>query len=1334
MKYIKRRLLISVNGIDKIVSEDEFFRYPGLKVILGEPGAGKSSMVAGLLQNGAISCSPRILLAGAARTSFQLDRATIIDGVDEVTAYRSDGQGVISILAKIPPEFLPQCILTCRNADWDALVSEKDLQQMGCSPLIGVLVPFDDADIKAYIGLYRDVFDGKAFFKAAADAGAIELLRNPQMLVMFMLTAVNGNAFPRTRTDLYENASKNLVREDNEFHRSHNKNRKGLDELIRIASFICAQLVLGNQQGVDIDGAGDFGIASVDELASEEFGLDMVRAALATKLFKQSVALGVVEPCHRTVAEFLAAKFISQRLGESLSLRRLETLLYGPGFVVPAAFRGVHAWLATLHTDVTKEFIGRDPYGFLQYGDPQNISLDEVIFLIQCLEELIETAPFYRNDVLQEGFGRGVARLELKEWLSAIICDRERPKRLRILVLDCINGAPVIRFMVSELCAIVRDVYTDGEVRMVALEVLLAHTNLSVEWIALHSSLTDAADFRSAQLARDVVKAKVRLFSGQQVVDTILKYVQAGRSSEVVVATGGGFAKQMGDKAIADALVFLKTVQFVGDDDEDGLGGDLEKFRLEAIIEVAVRRIDLAPGIIWSELEFQSKSNRFLPAAFTLWYRSFDFVPATRLAIQEYVLYNPEKCPVHSPVEYLEYICPSLALTEDDAKHFLESLCSTRNKGENSERIWGDIAGYILSGTKFTDSVKEIVTTQAENDPTLKALLKQVTVRQTNVSQGRSQLESFMTNEVIRRHNKFQEARAGLISGKDFRTCLAIAQAYIGFPTPQEFAGGRNRVTELVGEQMLHDALNSFEAIVKRTNIAHVREITMSRTSDHPSIPWWHPVLIAYCVQAPDLVDIPKPLGKTALALPYWEEAEGLVPSTIDFYHKLRANVLIDDVSKRDFLRDFFEPFFENNCDWIPRLELLSDDDFFWDVAGPLAVEWLKDDSWSMRPTTILSLLRVAVDSVERKDIVDLVRKKTLDSVALDYTEQGVWAGMLFGLDYENNREFFSSFRSNGSATLRGFRQALSIIEEETDFTIEQNYVIITTFADDLASQSMNFLEVWDDDEPVLAHEFIYDHVAELALSSDSSVTALLVKFIADGLGNDEFQEDIKDLLEQNRRMRAERVMEGITLEKIRKILLSGRPSNASELQAIVMDELYSTQQLVKFDSVNRYQFFWESGQPKLENDCRDAIVTMLEPRLSKYGIRISTESRMPGDTRSDILLSVGEVNVSIEVKCQWHENLWVGAAGQLQDYTSDYRADGHGIYLVVFFGPVSSASREVKKSSTGKRAATGEELIRLLKDECGATVPSKTSIFVLDVSLPSEDRGSRNLRGKKSV
>ena len=101
------------------------------------------------------------------------------------------------------------------------------------------------------------------------------------------------------------------------------------------------------------------------ELVGLDFTELEIRAAIGSRLMRASGA-NTLEPCHRTVAEYLAARWLIFALKNGLSLGRFESIMYASGTgTVPTSLRGVHAWMATLDRSITESHVTADPYGSL---------------------------------------------------------------------------------------------------------------------------------------------------------------------------------------------------------------------------------------------------------------------------------------------------------------------------------------------------------------------------------------------------------------------------------------------------------------------------------------------------------------------------------------------------------------------------------------------------------------------------------------------------------------------------------------------------------------------------------------------------------------------------------------------------------------------------------------------------------------------------------------------------------------------------------------------------------------------------------------------------------
>jgi hypothetical protein len=133
----------------------------------------------------------------------------------------------------------------------------------------------------------------------------------------------------------------------------------------------------------------------------------------------------------------------------------------------------------------------------------------------------------------------------------------------------------------------------------------------------------------------------------------------------------------------------------------------------------------------------------------------------------------------------------------------------------------------------------------------------------------------------------------------------------------------------------------------------------------------------------------------------------------------------------------------------------------------------------------------------------------------------------------------------------------------------------------------------------------------------------------------------------------------------VRHVLLAGSPQTIEDLQGLVMDELEALQGRLRDGTFNSVLPFWDAERPHIENYCRDRLAEHLEPYLLRFGVRVHSEATMPDANRCDLLSTIRNTDLPIEIKGQWRSNLWDAACDQLEDnYARNYRSEGRGIYL----------------------------------------------------------------------
>lgn len=187
------------------------------------------------------------------------------------------------------------------------------------------------------------------------------------------------------------------------------------------------------------------------------------------------------------------------------------------------------------------------------------------------------------------------------------------------------------------------------------------------------------------------------------------------------------------------------------------------------------------------------------------------------------------------------------------------------------------------------------------------------------------------------------------------------------------------------------------------------------------------------------------------------------------------------------------------------------------------------------------------------------------------------------------------------------------------------------------------------------------------------------------------------------------------SLDEVRNILLSGKPANVRDLQKLFLEEFSLYQARVRTGQTDSYLTFWEGEKPHIENYCRDRLLDGLEERMGAYGVRVHKEGAMANETRVDLLLTCDDFDLPVEIKRQWHPDLWTAACNQLETYSQNYRTDGTGVYLVIWHGYVKGKS--IPKPPNSDVPQSARELLEAIPKNLPRKLSSATVPVVLDVS-----------------
>ncbi len=187
--------------------------------------------------------------------------------------------------------------------------------------------------------------------------------------------------------------------------------------------------------------------------------------------------------------------------------------------------------------------------------------------------------------------------------------------------------------------------------------------------------------------------------------------------------------------------------------------------------------------------------------------------------------------------------------------------------------------------------------------------------------------------------------------------------------------------------------------------------------------------------------------------------------------------------------------------------------------------------------------------------------------------------------------------------------------------------------------------------------------------------------------------------------------------------LENGAPATVADLHALLVAHLGDLKERIKRDNTDIYRRFWNLDsfskpiEPRPEEACRDDLVTMMRPLLSRKGIIVEPEGHMARDKRADISVAMPGRKVLCELKRDYHAEVWTAIEGQLERfYAHDPEAKGYGVFCVFWFGDKRARSMPNPPNghSPPKLAAEMEQMLSNLMPK---NMKHRLAVIVIDVS-----------------
>jgi hypothetical protein len=1311
-------------------------------VLLGDPGAGKSwafedecRAVDGVL------VSARNVVSGITPADVH-GRTVFIDGLDEVRAGSTDGRVPFEAIRKwLHDHGRPRFRLSCREADWLGSNDKSHLAQVAPGGQVEVLHldPLSQDDIETIlVSRAQEVPDVEQFLEEAERAGIGDLLGNP-LLLDLLVKATAGGTPPKTRAALYEAACRQLALEHNEEHLAVRPVQAGsIERLFHDAGLLFAVLLLSGRQGIALRGS-----ASPDDVALGDLppalSLHDQAAALRSKVF--SAQTDIALPRHRSIAEFLAARALARRIDEGLPLGRVLALMQGFDGRPVEPLRGLWAWLAVHHVPGRHRLIARDPLGFVLNADAAALTSAERADVLRALRDAAEEDPWFRNQAwVSHPFGP-LASADMAATYEALLRDRQ-PGRGHEAFIDCVFDAlrhgQSMPSLAPALEAWVEDGGAGSHLRIAAYAAWKACVGFSppkaLGWLeAIRSgAMADGDDRLTGALLTDLYPAhvgpasvftymhaprRISLFAEYQNFWSTVLWRQT-RNSQVAELADAWLnhvpADAKSDPRDYDisrlcSRLLANVLTHAGDHTSDlqlycWLGICLDRYgssrldhdqhshvrrwltdrpqRMKAIVALGFAKTRADEQGHWRFWQAEQRLHGApLPrdwygwlleqaaAANTPELAEHCFFLAARAALEPVTGFDsPLQDQVEAWVDEHKARWPDAVRWLDDAW----SMPLDHWQNEEGKRSRQAESQRMASEAKRKQSLEPYLPSLLDGSAPA-GLFHQIAVAHEH---GFSDLRGDTPLQRVRNLLVSNEPQAQAVID-----ALPLVLARSDLPTVDEAIALEAKSKQYyIQPAALLAARLAFErdpsvAMQWQEDLAR-RLVAYYLTDGSGDMPGWYrelaqqrpawvaPVLVAYALE--------KIKRKAAQSI------TGLWALSKEADHVALARLALPQLLAAFPLRAGETALGTLNRSLLPALAVLDD-------AQAAAIVSMK-----LRQTGMSAAQRIAWL------VADLpYRVQAADELAALVGRNERRAVLLGGALHEQGTLGRVVQQLKPSSVCR-------LIEVLAPITAAERWrrAGIVTVADHRGDTVRSLFSTLSSNPSADARD------ALLSLKRSQTL----------GAWGDTLQYSLRTQHSTAR----EAGFLAASPQQVAATLANEAPANAADLQALVMQHLDDMQAAWRGADTFALKEFWQDeGQvSKLENYCRDLVLVRLRERLAKQGIQVARERTAAQDKRADacaeFMRDGKRIALPVEVKKASDGKLWTAWRDQLQRYyINDPDADGHGLYLVLWFGP------KVTTHPEGLKPQGAAHLQALIEQRIPAQDRSRLAVQVLDLSWP---------------
>lgn len=1338
--YIPRKLKNDKCIIDQNEAFPEIIPYKFI-ILLAEPGAGKTA----LLSNLAEKYNTKRYRANVFKNKSTIaEKILIIDGFDEVAKLEQQS-AIDSILSKIESIKSDTTILSSRSSEWDAkrntnliceflAINPEQIKTYYLSPL----------DLNEQEDFFNYYYPQKSFSDFYDQLTALDLnllISNPQFLTLF-ISAYKQTSFLGNKVDIFKKAIEYLAQEHNED--MPKSNRCTSNNLIIFSEEIFAKILLSGLSGVSL--------AEQEEISGFHFLFHLsnvepnqLRQILDTGLFKQADSSTLYEPIHRIVAEYCAANYIVKRIKnnqDGLSLSRCLSII-APNNIVRTELKGLIGWMASLGNEaIQTELIKLDPYACIANGDPSLLFSPSKRNLIIALGKLEQENPFFRTSDWHRNYSvKGFITEDIVPDIKDLLFSNNTGFDLKSLLISLINDSGSANLFQSEFITLLMDSTQVPHIRSLVLKGLIS---LKENWqfIETFQYLYERHEKEDLKYASAIIEQLGIACIGRKAVLLLLKELAN------LYKTEKSQIRIIGERYFINRLIhsfnLTDTEYFL-----DSLTHNI-KCRCNQQEEYECQCKKGISKIVGHLLDryFELVECDYNIEKLALWLKDLRYTKTTEtcnsLSVKK-LLSNPTlKYNIYIQLiklgyfnnfyhsDYHHIVHSGLILNIEDCLKLLIYAFDTNNI-ELWKMLFLSHNDYLYQNNKEQQIIyRKTLRTQAQQDDNLMRIFAR-DIHNQKIQQKKDKNNNWKIKIYKRRKrnkkrtlNDFEENNASLLENE---SRILNGQHWGGVSFfDRNYLWNRQEILQYKNINFIEETLSNDLAILEPI-LPSLDELALDSVNN--KIP--ESIIILYAIsyaifhRTASLENVSKENLTLLATKPNIHFNEIKEQDQDLFNNEVERIVFQSEADKENFIQRYIEPQFVHFHNRTHSLNWLLSKENWQSLNIKYCLKWIKQYP-EMNVDNLKEIFTFLLKKYNRQKLNSIIEEQisnyfnTSNEVYGPPTQNSVlikqfWIEAAFIFTEDKDNKNWNYLKQDPETLFLFYR----FLRNEPDYdkiwmqlSADKIYKILDHFITIFPPTETS--NIWSNEST--REEKAYSTLVELIKYIDKDITHS-IKVFDKLLSDTRFESLHKDI----RHLRYEANKNVIlynysppTINEITKFFDNNNIASVEDLRALLIEKLEDYQKELKGLETNPVDVFYSGNKRVDENTARNRIVDWLRPRLAPLDVTLNIETYMSKNNRCDFTATIslnGQAHLLVvEVKGQWHRNLYTAASEQLYErYAIHPNAEDQGIYLVLWFG------LDEKVADRNRNINNAQELKESIQKDMPKELEGKIDIFVLDVT-----------------